>query len=52
MGSGLSVVWLLACAFSWLGGLVLLRLEGLVAVGLGLEELVLIRAASVLVRGV
>ena len=49
MGSGLSV-WSLVYAFSWLGGLVLLGLEGLVGVGSGLEESVLVRAPSVLVQ--
>jgi hypothetical protein len=43
VGNGLSV-WLLACLFSWL--------EGMVAVGSRLEELVLVCTPSVLVQGV
>jgi hypothetical protein len=43
MGSGLSV-WLLACLFSWL--------EGMVAVDSRLEDLVLVCAPFVLVQGV
>jgi hypothetical protein len=42
MGSGLSV-WLLACLFSWLDGMV---------AELRLEDLVLVCAPSVLVQGV